>query len=219
MNSRDEILKSLYAAKPDKSSERPAIIKDSDVFLNMSSSREEMLEQFIERQENLSGEVIVCANLGDLAAKLFTVLKDFEPSSCLYHTDPLINDVFNTKPELKEFFDPSDISRISSPDFSHYQAGLTAVDFLAARTGSLVINSLSAGGRRLSVLPPVHIALARESQLVPSLDAAMAQMPGDKMSWSYATIITGPSRTSDIEKKLVLGAHGPKRLITLILKQ
>ena len=219
MNSRDEILTRLRAAKPDKSSERPPVVQDSDIFLNMSFSREEMLEQFMQRQENLSGEVKVCTDLEDLAAKLLIVLKDFEPSSCLCHPDPLINDVFNTRPELKEFFDPSDISGISSPDFSHYQAGLTTVDFLAARTGSLIINSLSAGGRRLSVLPPVHIALARESQLVPSLDAAMAYMPGDKMNWSYATIITGPSRTSDMEKKLVLGAHGPKRLITMILKQ
>lgn len=219
MNSRDSILGSLHAAKPDKSTERPAVVKDRDVFLNIAASREEMLAQFIQRQENLSGEVIVCADLPDLAEKLFTILQDFAPSSCLYHTDPLINQVFDTKPALKEFFESTDISLISSSDFSHYQAGLTAVDFLAARTGSLVINSISAGGRRLSVLPPVHIALARENQLVPSLDAAMAQMPGDSMNWSYATIITGPSRTSDIEKKLVLGAHGPKRLITLILKE
>lgn len=218
MNSRDSILQSLRAARPEKSPERPAVVKDRDVFLNYSATREEMLAQFIQRQENLSGEVFVCADLPDLAAKLFTVLQDFEPSSCLYHTDPLIDQIFDTKPALKEFFDSADISGISSPDFSHYQAGLTTVDFLAARTGSLVINSISDGGRRLSVLPPVHIALARESQLVPSLDAAMAQMPGDSMNWSYATIITGPSRTSDIEKKLVLGAHGPKRLIILILK-
>jgi L-lactate dehydrogenase complex protein LldG len=96
---------------------------------------------------------------------------------------------------------------------------LTAVDFLVARTGSIVLSSITAGGRRLSVLPPFHIAIASAAQLVPSLDEALRiyQQRGEPNRSSYATIITGPSRTSDIEKILVLGAHGPKRLAVIVV--
>jgi L-lactate dehydrogenase complex protein LldG len=97
--------------------------------------------------------------------------------------------------------------------------GITAVDFLVARTGSLVLSSATAGGRRLSVLPPFHVAVATTDQLVLSLDEAMRiyQQRGEAIRSSYATIITGPSRTSDIEKILVLGAHGPKRLAVMVV--
>jgi L-lactate dehydrogenase complex protein LldG len=89
---------------------------------------------------------------------------------------------------------------------------------LIARTGSILLHTVSAGGRRLSVLPPTHIVIAEEKQIVPSLDEAFNTLDHDQDIWSYATIITGPSRTSDIEKQLVLGAHGPKKLIVLIIK-
>jgi L-lactate dehydrogenase complex protein LldG len=57
-------------------------------------------------------------------------------------------------------------------------------------------------------------------QLVISLDEAMAgyQQRSEFDRSSYATIITGPSRTSDIEKILVLGAHGPKRLAVIVME-
>jgi L-lactate dehydrogenase complex protein LldG len=54
---------------------------------------------------------------------------------------------------------------------------------------------------------------------VPSLDEALKKIEEADRNWSYATFITGPSRTSDIEKRLVLGAHGPKRLVTFILTE
>lgn len=92
--------------------------------------------------------------------------------------------------------------------------GETGCDCLVAMTGSIFVSTRSAGGRALSVLPPVHLVIARREQLVPDLDAAFAllrQRYG--ANWPSAlTLITGPSRTSDIEKVLVMGAHGPKRL-------
>jgi L-lactate dehydrogenase complex protein LldG len=84
-----------------------------------------------------------------------------------------------------------------------------------AQTGSIFVSTRSAGGRALSVLPPVHLVLARRDQLVPDLPAAFArlrQRHGGRWP-SAVTMITGPSRTADIEKILVMGAHGPKRLV------
>jgi L-lactate dehydrogenase complex protein LldG len=93
--------------------------------------------------------------------------------------------------------------------------GVTGCDCLIARTGSIAVSTRSAGGRALSVLPPVHLVLARREQVAPDLEAALAlwrRRYGE--SWpSNLCIITGPSRTADIEKILVMGAHGPKRLV------
>ncbi len=99
-------------------------------------------------------------------------------------------------------------------ELGHCDAGITECDALIAQTGSVVLTSRSAGGRSLSVLPPHHVVLARRSQLVPDLPAAFAVLKSKYRSNypSMLSIITGPSRTGDIERILVLGAHGPKKL-------
>ncbi len=95
--------------------------------------------------------------------------------------------------------------------------GLTACDALVAQTGSVVVTSRSAGGRALTVLPPHHVVLARRDQLVPGLPEAFALLKA-RYGADYPSMIsfiTGPSRTGDIERILVLGAHGPKKLTIL----
>jgi L-lactate dehydrogenase complex protein LldG len=92
--------------------------------------------------------------------------------------------------------------------------GVTECDCLVAQTGSIIVSTLSAGGRALSVLPPTHLVIARRQQIVPDLVSGMALLRKryDKHWPSALSVITGPSRTADIEKILVMGAHGPKRL-------
>lgn len=93
-------------------------------------------------------------------------------------------------------------------------AGITECDALIAQTGSVLLTSRSAGGRALSVLPPHHVVIARREQLVPDLPTAFGLLKkkyGQDYP-SFISIITGPSRTGDIERILVLGAHGPKKL-------
>jgi L-lactate dehydrogenase complex protein LldG len=92
--------------------------------------------------------------------------------------------------------------------------GVTGCDCLVAQTGSIIVSTLSAGGRALSVLPPTHLVIARRQQIVLDLVSAMALLRKryDKGWPSALSVITGPSRTADIEKILVMGAHGPKRL-------
>ena len=92
--------------------------------------------------------------------------------------------------------------------------GLSECDALVAQTGTVVVTSRAAGGRALSVLPPHHVVLARREQLVADLPAAFALLKA-KHGANYPSMIsfiTGPSRTGDIERILVLGAHGPKKL-------
>lgn len=91
--------------------------------------------------------------------------------------------------------------------------GVTSCDCLIAQTGSVVVSTLSAGDRALSVLPATHLVIARRNQIVPDLTAAFALLRKryDKHWPTALSFITGPSRTADIEKILVMGAHGPKR--------
>lgn len=105
------------------------------------------------------------------------------------------------------------------PNLAQADLGITPCDCLVARTGSIVLTSRSGFGRSLSVLPPAHLVVARRSQLVADLSDAFRLL----RSWhgamwpSMMTIISGPSRTADIEKILVLGAHGPRKLMVLLL--
>ena len=95
--------------------------------------------------------------------------------------------------------------------------GITECDALIAQTGTVLVTSRSAGGRALSCLPPHHVVVARREQLVSDLPAALALVK-ERYADDYPSMIsfiTGPSRTGDIERILVLGAHGPKQLTIL----
>lgn len=96
-------------------------------------------------------------------------------------------------------------------------ASITECDALVAQTGGVAVTSRSTGGRALTVLPPHHVVVARRDQLVADLPAAFALLQ-KKYAPDYPSMIsfiTGPSRTGDIERILVLGAHGPKKLTIL----
>jgi len=105
-----------------------------------------------------------------------------------------------------------DVNNLESCD-----AGISECDALVAQTGSVLVSSRSAGGRALSVLPPHHVVLATREQLLPDLPSAFALLKRRYASGfpSFISFITGPSRTGDIERILVLGAHGPKKLTVL----
>lgn len=94
------------------------------------------------------------------------------------------------------------------------EVGISECDALVAQTGSVLVTNRSAGGRALSVLPPHHLVLARREQLVADLPAAFGLLKKKYTNHypSMISFITGPSRTGDIERILVLGAHGPKKL-------
>jgi L-lactate dehydrogenase complex protein LldG len=97
------------------------------------------------------------------------------------------------------------------------QATVTLAESLVASTGSVLVSS-SCGGRNASVVAPVHIVVAGIAQLEPDLAAAFASARASDMAGknSNVTLITGSSRTADIEKILVLGAHGPRRLVVIL---
>jgi L-lactate dehydrogenase complex protein LldG len=100
------------------------------------------------------------------------------------------------------------------------KVGITTCEALVARTGSVLVSSRQAGGRALSVFPEVHIVVAFTSQLVYDIHDAFALMHKryNQQLPSMFSLITGPSRTADIEKTLVLGAHGPMALYVFLIE-
>ena len=97
------------------------------------------------------------------------------------------------------------------------QATVTLAEALVAQTGSIFVTA-ACGGRGASVVAPVHIVYATTKQLVPDLVMALrnATVQGQLERNSYACMISGSSRTADIEKILVQGAHGPMRLVVIL---
>lgn len=107
---------------------------------------------------------------------------------------------------------------LNSEPYADMDAAITECEFLVARTGSVLISSASYGGRQLNVFPPVHIVIAKRSQLVPFVTDALQALQEKYLGAlpSLVSLISGPSRTADIEKTLVMGAHGPRELYVFI---
>ena len=92
--------------------------------------------------------------------------------------------------------------------------GITGALFGLAATGSVAVAAGRAGGRSVSLLPPVHLALVPASRVVPSASEVWRRMPEhfpDRPP-SQLVFISGPSRSADIEFTLTVGVHGPKRV-------
>jgi len=160
--------------------------------------------------ELINGQCILCEDELDL----FTKLKSFVQQNnfpFLYCLDSYITN------QLKAHIIP--FSKDES-DFDIMLAGITGCEFLVASTGSILVSSASESGRQMNVFPPVHIVLAKISQLVNYPEeayVAIQEKYGDLLP-SVISTITGPSRTADIEKTLVLGAHGPKEFVVFLCK-
>jgi L-lactate dehydrogenase complex protein LldG len=99
------------------------------------------------------------------------------------------------------------------------EVGIMGCDALIARTGSILISSRLASGRTLPVYPPVNIVIATTDQLVYDIQNGfdLLRKQYDGQLPSMVNLATGPSRTADIEKTLVLGAHGPREVYVFLL--
>jgi L-lactate dehydrogenase complex protein LldG len=105
-------------------------------------------------------------------------------------------------------------------DVRSMPAAITSCEALVARTGSVVMSSRPELGRQLYAFAPVHLVVATFDQLVAFPEDALGLLQkrySDGLP-AAVTFVTGPSRTADIEKTLVLGAHGPKELLIFVLK-
>lgn len=124
--------------------------------------------------------------------------------------------------QLKSFLEAGDVSH--QTDFTLIEntpvVGITTCEKLIARTGSVVVSENNCGLRSAFALPDIHLVLAFTSQVVPTLKVALQDLKAKYSSGlpSQITVITGASRTADIEKTLVMGAHGPKEIYVFLVE-
>ena len=94
--------------------------------------------------------------------------------------------------------------------------GITSADYALADTGTLVMLSSREEARLISLLPPVHLAIVPRGRILTGLDELLAREPLPVGSRSSMVLITGPSRSADIEQFLVRGVHGPGEIHVVV---
>ncbi|RZK22956.1 MAG: hypothetical protein EOO56_06745 [Hymenobacter sp.] len=163
--------------------------------------------------QRIGGEFFYCETLTQLGTSLQAWLAERLPAGQQFYV---------WEPAMQALLAQAGVSYQATEAAFKEQAAasLTSCEALVARTGSVLVAPATASGRRLSIYPDQHLVLARPSQVVAEIGDALraaqarygAQLP------SMLSLTTGPSRTADIEKTLVLGAHGPRRLTLFLLE-
>ena len=157
------------------------------------------------------------AELALIGGESFSFKTDVELYACLnsFLVEKGFSAVYSCLPDIQNLL--PNVSLNCEP-YAEMDAAITECEFLVARTGSVLISSASYGGRQLNVFPPVHIVIAKRSQLVPFVTDALQALQEKYLGAlpSLVSLISGPSRTADIEKTLVMGAHGPRELYVFI---
>lgn len=165
---------------------------------------------FAEQLSLIAGKFVFCEDEIQLAENLLILAEERNWQNIYCWEEPL-------QQTLNHF----DFPFIDNEDgFINAEVGITSCEALVARNGSILTSNSSKAGRRLSIYPAHHIVIAYTSQLVLDLKDGFKLLRnkyGNELP-SMISIVTGPSRTADIEKTLVLGAHGPKELIVFLLE-
>lgn len=203
-SAREEILSRLKQAKHPEPVEVPDF--DTPVYFPVDQPLELI---FKENLGKISGNVVLCASEKELYNQLKKLLESFRPEKVYCNEKALQQD-------LKE----NEISFSSGSKLpSDLEAGITSCEFLIAHTGSVMVSSAIEGGRQMFVYPPVHIVIAQKNQLVAYLQDAYSGIRKKYKDFfpSHIALLTGPSRTADIEKTLVMGAHGPRAIYVFIV--
>lgn len=165
--------------------------------------------EFAENFDRISGRFVYCADINELTTQLEQLI-----------TAQSWAQVFCRERELLQILEKSLQGRLITEDLPEADVSITTCETLIARTGSILMSSAQDSGRTVSVYAPVHICIAYTSQLVYDIRDALEMISAkykDRIP-SFITLATGPSRTADIEKTLVVGVHGPKDVYVFLVE-
>jgi len=164
--------------------------------------------EFAEQFSHLQGKFVFCLDYAEVVAQLRSILASNKWSR-----------VFCKESELGAALKKEGFDAFNAEGLADCDVAITGCEFLVARTGSIVMSSGQQSGRTTSVYAPVHICVAHSSQLVfdvkNGLESLKIKYPGGLPS--MITFASGPSRTADIEKTLVVGVHGPKEVFVFLV--
>ncbi len=163
---------------------------------------------FAENFTQLQGRFSYCANEAELAIQLNALAAQRKWSK-----------VYCVEQDLKNILAEKGFTNTDATELASCDASITYCEQLVARTGSLLLSSGQASGRTVSVYAPVHICVAYTDQLVYDIaDGINGLIDRYRLNLpSLITLASGPSRTADIEKTLVVGVHGPKEVFCFLL--
>jgi L-lactate dehydrogenase complex protein LldG len=157
----------------------------------------------------LLGRFAYCSTESDLVRQLSLLLAEKKWKEVYCREQPVMS-----------MFQKAGLIQFTDKTLADCDVSITGCEALVARTGSMVLSAAMPEGRTASVYAPVHICIARTSQLVYDVKDAL-QLLQKKYSNdlpSLVTFATGPSRTADIEKTLVVGVHGPKEVYCFLVE-
>lgn len=205
-SSKELMLKKIRKALLEKRDNPYPNLEDTPLY----PKSDEFLEiMFAEELTAVSGNFIYCENGMDFIENMLQLAERFNWRK-----------IYCWEPELQNLLSEYEFPFYQTDkDFEMAEVGITLCEALIARNGSVMVSNENAAGRRLSIFPHHHIIIARTGQLVLDLKDAFKLIKNkyaDQLP-SMISTITGPSRTADIEKTLVLGAHGPKELFVILI--
>jgi L-lactate dehydrogenase complex protein LldG len=179
---------------------------DKPVFIPTAN---ELAIDFAEKFTGLLGKFIYCVDESELVNKLAQLIHAQKWEKIYSLESGWLED-------MKEFsFDP-----VTTDDLAACDASITLCEHLIARTGTIVLSSQQLSGRTTSIYAPIHICIAYTHQLVFDISDSLAQFKKEsEMLPSMISYATGPSRTADIEKTLVVGVHGPKEVYCFLVEK
>jgi L-lactate dehydrogenase complex protein LldF len=181
-------------------------VPDTTESESATSGRIDLVKRIIEELEALGAEVH-CVQLPDLRTRLAALLKSRGIDAALAWD--------NIQGLETAALEEEGIRLGGSPD-PNLRAGITGCVGAVAETGTLLITASAGQPLSASLLPEIHVAIVHTSQIVQSLEEAL-RLPQVRQA-SAAVLITGPSRTADIEMTLTIGVHGPKELVVYIVQ-
>ncbi len=209
MQARENILSKIRQAL-NKPVPVPFADRVSSVSVYHPSTKELELE-FAENFTQLQGRFVFCENRTELVQQLNTLLES-KGWKDVYCKEASIRDLLKNA-GFENFNDTIQLSDCS--------ASITSCENLIARTGSIVLLSNNESGRAASVYAPIHICIAFTHQLLYDISESLFLIKSkyENNLPSMITLATGPSRTADIEKTLVVGVHGPKEVFCFLLDE
>lgn len=181
-----------------------------------------LLDRFIERLESVDGTAHRVSNDSEAIAAVGSVLEEYEADRYL-SWDPEYLPVVGLLDSLAGIREPDTVATDGTARLDHQagymnlRAGITGTIGALADSGTIILDAGPGRARMASLIPLVHIALLRESDIAPGLSHWMAEHADRVAATSNLVFITGPSRTADIEQVLNLGVHGPKHLHVVIV--
>jgi len=212
MTARDQILADIRAGLGRAGSAKPAPL-EAPLLRTPQKDRNLYVQLFVQNLEKLSGKVFVVPSPDQVVPILADLVRGKQAvasnapflRTCGIGGFEQVRSDLTDREALREGCAKADV-------------GVTCVDYALAETGSFVMLSSPDEARLISLLPPVHVAVIPRSRILANLDELFATLPKPAEQTSAMALITGPSRTADIEQILIRGVHGPGEVVAIVVE-